>query len=273
MKVIEAGGARIPALGLGTWTLEGATATRMVAASLEAGYRHIDTARMYQNERDVGAGLEAAGVPREEVFLTTKIWPDDFARERFLAAAEDSAERLATVPDLLLLHWPSPAVPVAETIEAAGAAVARGLARHVGVSNFTTRLLAEALEPGVPLACNQIEYHPFLDQTKVIAASRADGLAVMASCPLVRGRCGEAPVLAEIGARLGASPEQVALAWLLAQDGVVAIPRTRNPQRLVENLAAGEIALAAEDIARIDALRATGYRICDFDLAPEWDAA
>ena len=273
MHVVAAHGARIPALGFGTWTLTGDRAQAMVEAAIDAGFRHIDTAQMYGNEVEVGRGLAAAAIARDEVFLTTKIWPDDHGRERFLAAAEESVERLATAPDFLLLHWPAEAVPIARTIEAAGEAIARGLARHVGVSNFTTALLAQALEPGVPLACNQIEYHPFLDQRKVMAACRAAGMAVTAYCPLARGRTGEEPVLQRIAARHGASPEQIALAWLLAQDGVAAIPRTSNPKRLRENLAAADIALSADDIAAIDRLGAANYRICDFEFSPVWDAA
>ena len=273
MHRIEAGGARIPAIGFGTWTLQGETARRMVEAALAAGFRHLDTAQMYGNEVEVGEGLASAGVPRDEVFLTTKIWPDDHAPRALLAAAERSVERLGTVPDLLLLHWPSHDVPVAATVAALGDAMERGLTRHAGVSNFTTALLREALRPGVRLACNQIEYHPFLAQEAVLQASRAAGMAVTAYCPLARGRVAENAVLGEIAARHGATPEQIALAWLVNQDGVAAIPRTSNPKRLAANLEAAAISLDEAEMTRIHALGAERYRICDFDFSPAWDAA
>ncbi len=273
MEIIEANGARIPALGFGTWTLRGKAAEQMVEAALAAGFRHVDTAQSYGNEIEVGRGIQASGVPREEVVLTTKIWPDEHAPEAFLQAAERSVDQLGTVPDLLLLHWPSKTVATAATIEAAARAVERGFARHVGVSNYTTTLLAEALRPGVPLVCNQVEYHPFLDQTKVREATRAAGMALVAYCPLARGRIREEPVAQRIAERHGVTPEQVALAWLLAQDGVGAIPRTSKPTRLAENLAAAEIELTPEEIREIDALNGTQYRIADYDFSPTWDAA
>jgi diketogulonate reductase-like aldo/keto reductase len=273
MHVIEANGARLPALGFGTWTLGGNAARAMVEHALAAGFRHLDTAQMYGNEAEVGAGLAAAGVARDEVFLTTKIWPDDHAPDALLRAAETSCERLGTVPDLLLLHWPSRTVPIADTVEALGTAMAHGFTRHVGVSNFTTRLLREALRPGVRLACNQVEYHPFLAQDAVRTATRAAGMALVAYCPLARGRVGESAVVREIAERHGAAPAQIALAWLVNQDGVAAIPRTANPKRLGANLAATEIRLGADEMAAITALGREGWRICDFDFSPEWDAA
>lgn len=273
MHVIEANGARLPALGFGTWTLTGGQARAMVEHALAAGFRHLDTAQMYGNEADVGRGLAAADVAREEVFLTTKVWPDDHAPAALLRAAQTSCERLATVPDLLLLHWPSKIVPIAETVEALGTIMERGLARHVGVSNFTTRLLREALRPGVRLVCNQVEYHPFLAQDAVLKASRAAGMAVVAYCPLARGRVAESEVIRAIADRHGASPQQTALAWLVNQEGVGAVPRTSNPKRLAANLAAAEISLTPDEMAAIHALGRERYRICDFEFAPEWDAA
>jgi len=273
MHIIEANGARIPALGFGTWTLVGDDARRMVEHALAAGFRHLDTAQMYDNEAEVGAGLAQSGLARDEVFLTTKIWPDNHAPAALLKAAARSVERLATVPDLLLLHWPSFEIPVAQTVEALGDAVAQGLTRHVGVSNFTTALLREALQPGVRLACNQVEYHPFLAQRAVHKVTRAAGMAMVAYCPLARGRVAETRVIRDIAERRGASPQQIALAWLVNQDGVGAIPRTANPARLADNLAAAEIELAADEMAAIGELGREGYRICDFDFAPVWDAA
>lgn len=273
MKIIEANGARIPALGFGTWTLEGDDATAMVEAALAQGFRHIDTAQMYANEAEVGRGLTNASIARDDVFLTTKIWPDQHEPRAFLEAAARSVERLGTVPDLLLLHWPSKEIAPQQTIEAAGRAVEDGLTRHVGLSNFTTALMAQALEPGVPLVCNQVEYHPFLDQTTVLEATRAAGMALTAHCPLARGKVREAQAITSIAERRGASPEQITLAWLLGQDSVAAIPRTSNPARLAPNLEAAEIVLTAAEMAAISALTGTNHRICDFAFAPVWDTA
>ena len=273
MHLIEANGARLPALGFGTWTLTGATARTMVEQALAAGFRHLDTAQMYGNEAEVGAGLDASGVPRDEVFLTTKLWPDDHEPAALLRAAEASCARLGTVPDLLLLHWPSKTVPIADTVEALGTALERGLARHVGLSNFTTRLLREALAPGVRLACNQVEYHPFLAQDAVLKATRAAGMALVAYCPLARGRVAQSRVIRDIADRHGASPERIALAWLVNQPDVGAIPRTSNAKRLATNLAAAEITLGEDEMAAIHALGRERHRICDYDFSPEWDEA
>jgi diketogulonate reductase-like aldo/keto reductase len=273
MHVIEANGARLPALGFGTWTLTGDEARTMVEHALAAGFRHLDTAQMYGNEVEVGRGLAASGVAREDVFLTTKIWPDDHAPAALLRAAATSVERLATVPDLLLLHWPSKTVPIAATVEALDAVVERGLARHVGVSNFTTGLLREALRPGVRLVCNQVEYHPLLAQDAVLKATRAAGMALVAYCPLARGRVAESEAIRAIAERHGASPQQIALAWLVNQEGVAAIPRTADPKRLAANLAAADVCLDDDEMTAIAALGRERYRICDFDFSPEWDAA
>jgi len=272
MHVIEANGARIPALGFGTWTLGGDTAAAMVEQALAAGFRHLDTAQMYGNEAEVGRGLAASGVARDEVFVATKLWPDDHAPKALLTAAQKSVDRLGTVPDLLMLHWPNHEVAIADTVEALGTALTRGLARHVGVSNFTTALLREALRPGVRLACNQVEYHPFLAQAAVLKATRAAGMALTAHCPLARGRVAESELIRDVAERHGASPQQIALAWLLNQDGVAAIPRTANPKRLAANLAAADLVLSPEEMAAIHALGRERYRICDFDFAPAWDA-
>src|SRR5437016_97711 len=186
MQVVEANGARIPLLGLGTWDLRGRTCSRIVEQALRLGYRHIDTAEMYDNEREVGEGLRASGLDRNEVFVVTKVWPSHFAPRELIKAARDSVAqlRLAAV-DLLLLHWPNPRIPLAETLGALCKVKEAGLARHIGVSNFTVALIEEAVAlASEPLVCNQIELHPFLDQSKVRAACRAHGIAVVAYSPI-----------------------------------------------------------------------------------------
>lgn len=274
MHTVNAHGAAIPAIGLGTWTLRGREATRLVAHALQAGYRHIDTAAMYENETEVGAGLRASGVPRDEVFVTTKVWFTDLARDALLRSAEASLARLGLDRvDLLLIHWPSKTVPLAESIAALNEAQGRGLTRHIGVSNFTVPLLEEAMRLSTaPLVCNQIEYHPYLDQSKVIAACRRHGMAVVSYCPLARG--GELftePAVLAAACRHGRSPAQIVLRWHVQQTGVAAIPRSREPRRIEENLAVFDFALDADEMRAISALGGRRLRLCDFEFAPDWD--
>ncbi len=272
--VLEVGGARIPALGFGTWELSGVLCRRMVEVALEVGYRHIDTAQMYGNEREVGEAVRASGLARSELFVTTKIWPDRFRRDPLLRSAEDSVARLGLGPvDLLLLHWPNPAVPLAETIAALNEARARGLARHIGVSNFPTSLLEEALALSEsPLVADQVEYHPFLSQRRLLAFCRARRIALVAYCPLARGRVFGHPLLRRIAARHGKDEGQVALRWLIQQQGVAAIPRSSRADHIRRNFAIWDFALSEEEMRAISALGHPRGRIVDIDgLAPAWD--
>ncbi|MGM0586527.1 MAG: aldo/keto reductase [Pseudomonadota bacterium] len=273
MRSVQAREARIPALGLGTWRLEGRQATEMVSRALAEGWRHIDTARMYGNEAEVGAGIRASDVPRDEVFLTTKIWPDDHAPERLRAAAEDSLRRLGLDHvDLLLLHWPSREVPFEETLPALAGLRAAGLARHVGVSNFTRAQFREAQALcEAPLVTNQVEFHPWLDQSAMLGLLAEYGAALTAYVPLAKGRAAQDATLARIGAAHGVGGPAVALAWCLAK-GAVAIPKTATPARLAENAAALEVTLSAAEIAEIDTLAEPDGRLVDIaGIAPDWD--
>lgn len=273
MIVIEANGARMPALGLGTWELSGSVAVRIVEYALEVGYRHIDTAQMYGNESEVGTAVRASGVAREDLFVTTKIWPDRFRRGDLQRAAEASVERLGFVPDLLLLHWPNPNVPLGETMEALVDARERGLTRHIGVSNFPTALMAEAIRLSpVPLVTNQVEYQPFLSQKRVLAACRAAGMALTAYCPLARGRVFGHPVLERIGARYGKTAGQVALRWLLQQPMVAAVPRSAKPDHVRANFQLFDFSLTSEEMEAIAGLADPHGRVVDIaGLAPAWD--
>src|SRR5882757_336637 len=188
MQVVEANGARIPLLGLGTWDLRGRVCSRIVEQALRLGYRHIDTAEMYDNEGEVGEGLRNSAVSRDNIFVVTKIWPSHFAPRDLDRAARQCLERLKlSEVDLLLLHWPNPRVPLADTIGALCEARKHGLARHIGVSNFTVELIAEATRlTSEPLVCNQVEMHPFLDQSQVLAACGSHGMALVAYSPVAR---------------------------------------------------------------------------------------
>ena len=190
MLYVEANGAKIPAIGLGTWELRGRTCARLVEQALRLGYRHIDTAQVYENEREVGEGLRAAHVRRDDVFVTTKVWTTHFAPNDLERSTKESLTKLRlSEVDLLLLHWPNPHVPLAETLGALAHAKKLGMARHIGVSNFTVALLDEAVATcSEPLVCDQVEYHPYLDQTRVREACARHGMAVVAYSPVAKGR-------------------------------------------------------------------------------------
>lgn len=276
MHDVLANGAAIPALGLGTWTLKGSQCAELVGQALGLGYRHIDTAAMYGNEEAVGDGLRSSGVDREKIFVTTKVWWTDIASGALERSAEQSLKRLGLAcVDLLLIHWPNPAVPLSKSIGALNAAKDAGLTRHIGVSNFPTRLLEEAIAISkAPLVANQVENHPFLDQSKVHAACRAAGMAMVSYCPLHRGGALSGHrVIADAAGRHGKSAAQIVLRWHVQQEGVAAIPRTTKKERLAENAAIFDFALSREEMNAISALSAANERICDYDFSPVWDAA
>jgi 2,5-diketo-D-gluconate reductase B len=274
MNFVEANGARIPAIGLGTWDLRGRVCARIVEQALRLGYRHIDTAEMYDNEREVGDGLRASGVARNEVFITTKVWPSHFAPRELENAAKSSLARLRLAEvDLLLLHWPNPQIPLAETLGALCKVRQMGLVRHIGVSNFTVALVQEAARlSGEPLVCNEIEMHPFLDQSKVIAACRQQGMAVIAYSPIAKGGAKNDAALARIGGTHGKSGAQVSLRWLV-QQGIVVIPRTSRIERLSENSAIFDFALSDVEMAEIGLLARRNGRLVDYAYSgsPKWD--
>jgi len=276
MHNVNANGATIPALGLGTWTLKGDECAQLVADALSTGYRHVDTARMYQNEAAVGAGLRASGVSRDEVFVTTKVWWTDIAPGDLERSAEASLKDLGLDQvDLLLIHWPNPEIPLEASIRALNAARRHGLARHIGVANFPTALLSRAIELSeAPLAVNQVEYHPYLDQRKVLGMCRENGLAMVSYCPLFRGGgLFEEKAVEDAAARHGKTPGQIVLRWHVQQQGVIAIPRTTKKARLAENIDIFDFALSAAEMNAISALTRQNKRLCDGDFAPEWDLA
>jgi diketogulonate reductase-like aldo/keto reductase len=276
MHSVDANGATIPALGLGTWTLKGDECSEMVAHAIEVGYRHLDTAAMYKNEDAVGEGLRRSGIARKDVFVTTKVWWTDLAPADLRASAERSLDLLGLDQvDLLLIHWPNDAIPLGGTIEALNRARQDGLARHIGVSNFTTRHLAEALRLSeAPLVANQVEHHPYLDQSRVYAACRSAGMAMVSYCPLYRGGDLFAEqAITSAAERHGKSPGQIVLRWHVQQDGVVAIPRTTKRERLKENIDIFDFALSETEMTAISNLAGKAPRICDYDFSPQWDAA
>jgi 2,5-diketo-D-gluconate reductase B len=272
MLFVEANGARIPAIGLGTWELSGRTCGRVVEQALRLGYRHIDTAQVYENEREVGNGLRASGVRRDDIFLTTKVWTSHFTPHDLERSVKDSLVRLRLPSvDLLLLHWPNSHVPLAETLGALAHAKRMGLTRHIGVSNFTVALIDEAVALcPEPMVCNQVEYHPYLDQSKVRAACDRHGLALVAYSPIARGRIKLDQTLGEIGRAHRKTPAQICLRWLVQQN-VAAIPRTSRVERLSENIEIFDFELSDDEMTRIAALASPKGRLTDYGFAPKWD--
>jgi 2,5-diketo-D-gluconate reductase B len=269
---LSAHGAEIPAIGFGTSSL--GDCAEVVATALKLGYRHIDTAWKYGTERGVGEGMRASGVRREEIFLTTKVSHEYLHAADFARSVDESLANLRVDHvDLLLVHWPEKNTPLPETMAALARAKRQGLARHVGVANFNIAMLDEAIrlcpEPIVSL---QAECHPYLDQSKLIAACRARGVVLTAYCPLARGRLQGDPVLAEIAARTGKTFAQVALRFLVQQGIVAPIPRSSNAVRIAENLDVFDFALSDGDMARIFALKRPNGRIANpAGRAPAWD--
>jgi diketogulonate reductase-like aldo/keto reductase len=266
-------GAEIPQIGFGTSGL-GDKAGEIVAAALKAGYRHIDTAWKYGTERGVGEGMRASGLRREEIFLTTKVSHEYLRTADFERSTEDSLKTLGVdYVDLLLIHWPNPEIPLPEPVAALAKMKRTGLTRHIGVANFPVALLDEAVRLcPEPLVTDQVEYHPYLDQTKLLAACRRHGIVLTAYCPLGRGRLINDPVIGEIARSRSKTVAQVALRWLVQQDGVVPIPRSSNPTRMAENLDVFGFTLSADEMARIAALKRPNARIADpAGRAPAWD--
>jgi len=272
MRFIEAKGARIPAIGLGTWELRGRTCARLVEQALKLGYRHIDTAQIYENERDVGDGLRASGIRRDDVFVTTKVWTTHFAPNDLERSTRESLARLRlSEVDLLLLHWPNPHVPLAETLGALAHVKKIGLSRHIGISNFTVALIeqATALCPE-PLTCDQVEYHPYLDQTRLLDACAHHGMALVAYSPIAKGRIRNDQTLSRIGQAHGKTAAQVCLRWLVQQN-VSAIPRTSKIERLSENMDIFDFELSDAQMHQIFQMRSPRGRLTDYGFAPKWD--
>ncbi len=270
---ITVDGLTIPLLGFGTWQLEPADARRMVAEALRIGYRHIDTAWIYKNEAAVGDGIRESGVPRDQIWLTTKIWVAHFERDALLAQAEESANSLGFTPDLLLLHWPKVTPSIPDTIAALNEAKDRGLARSIGVSNYPSAQFRQAQAASkARILTNQVEYHPYLSLKTLRATAEELGSSITAWSPLAQGQIADDPVIAEIAAAHGKTPGQVTLRWLIQQD-VIAIPRTVKPERAAENFDIWDFELSAEEMERIHGRARPDGRLGDWiDRDFVWDA-
>ena len=256
MERITTHGLTMPKLGLGTWPMRGAECTEAVLGALGRGYRHIDTAKMYGNEDAVGAALAQTPVPRADIHVTSKVWPDDLAPAAMWRSLESSLADLRTdYVDLFLIHWPRPEMNLPEALATLVRFKEEGLARAIGVSNFNTALLRRAVEEvGAPIACNQVEYHVLLDQSKLLAYARTRQIVVTAYAPLARGALTKHAALQRIAEKHSATLEQVALKWLLDQDGVAAIPKASRAESQQTNLDSLKLTLDGDDRAVIAAL-------------------
>ncbi len=270
---------RIPRLGFGSSRLGDLSDIsdygEVIASALKVGYRHIDTAWKYHTEKAVGEGLRASGVPREEVFITTKVSHEYLRAADFARMVDESLNNLKLdYVDLLMVHWPSPdKVPLAETMNALAKAKREGKTRHVGVANFNIALLDEAMHLcPEPIESLQVEYHPYLDQTKLLAHVRRLGLPITAYCPLGRGKMISDPVVAAIARAKGKSVAQVVLRWHMQQPNVIPIPRSSNPARQAENFNVFDFTLSDDEMTRLHALARPDGRIADpAGRAPDWD--
>jgi diketogulonate reductase-like aldo/keto reductase len=270
-RTVTVQGVEVPKLGYGTWLVEGQDAYDGVRDALELGYRHVDTARAYGNERWVGRALHDSGVPREQLWLTTKVWYQHAEPELLTRVFhEQLADLHVEHVDLLLLHWPAAEVPLRQTLGAMDALRRQGLAAHIGVSNFPSELLREALELA-PIFCDQVEYHPYLPQGPVLHECLEHDLLLTAYSPFAHGHVHGDPVLQQIGARHGKSAGQVALRWLLDQPNVCAIPKASSHERRAENLDVFDFELDEDERATVAALSRRHLRTADPDWAADWD--
>lgn len=264
-------GSAVPALGFGTYQLQGETCRQSVRAALEVGFRHVDTARMYDNEKQVGAGIRDAAIDRGELFLTSKVWRESLAPEQIESEVDASLNDLGTDHlDLALIHWPNPDQPLAESLDALRQLQQAGRLKHFGVSNFPPPLFEQAIGLA-DVFCNQVEYHPLLGQDELLAMAREHDVLLTAYSPLAQGEAIGYPDLEEIAKKHGKSSEQVALRWLLEQDHVAAIPRSSNPEHIASNFDVFDFELDGEDHAVIDALP-KDQRQVDPSFAPDWEA-
>ncbi|MBT3399829.1 MAG: hypothetical protein HOL07_12140 [Rhodospirillaceae bacterium] len=272
MQYVQHKGARVPALGFGTFPMRGAQCTRAVLWALEAGYRHIDTAQLYGNEADVGAALVQSGLSRADIFVTTKCGVYDASPEAVQAELVESLDRLQTdYVDLWMYHWPNRDTPLAETLAALADARTAGLVRQVGVGNFTIPLLHEAVEVhGADLFSNQFENHPLLRQPAVEAATVALGVTVTAHSPLGRGKVPGNHVLEGVGAKYGKSAAQVAIRWQLDKPDTMLVPKSTRREGIAENIDVFDFTLDDADRAAIEGLP-NGQRGSDPPFAPDWD--
>ncbi len=274
MQTVNANGANIPALGFGTFRMPEDDVHRILPQALKLGFRHVDTAQIYKNEAAVGDAIASSGVARGDIFLTTKVWVDQYKHDDFIRSVDESLKKLKTdYVDLLLLHWPKSDVPLAERIGALNEVRNAGKVRNIGISNFNVALMDESVKlSDAPIANNQIEYHPYIDQTKVIEAARKHGISITAYYLMADGKVPNDEVLKEIGSKHNKTAAQIALRWAVQQPDIIALSKTATESRLSENFDIFDFELSDEEMKAIFALAKKDGRIVNpGHLAPEWD--
>jgi diketogulonate reductase-like aldo/keto reductase len=274
MHNVSANGANIPALGFGTFRMPDADVHRILPQALKLGFRHVDTAQIYKNEAAVGEVIANSGIARSDIFLTTKVWVDRVGHQAFIASVDESLQKLKTdYVDLLLLHWPQSEMPLADRIGALNELRGAGKVKNIGISNFSTALMAEAVQlSDAPIVNNQIEYHPYLDQTKVLTEAARTGMSVTAYYLMADGAVPKDEALKDIGSKHGKTAAQVVLRWAVQQKDVIALSKTATESRLPENFEIFDFELSEEEMATIHKLAQPNGRIVSpGHLAPEWD--
>ncbi|MDB5619470.1 aldo/keto reductase [Tardiphaga sp.] len=272
MESLNTRGIALPRLGLGTYRLQGDGCRTAVESAIGLGYRHIDTAEMYGNEAEVGDAIKAAGIKRADLHVTTKVWNENLAPDAIRRSFDTSLAKLKLdFVDLYLVHWPKAGMDLPSIFETLMKLKDDGRVRAIGVANFTVALLKTVVEEiGAPVACDQVEYHVLLDQTPLRKYLSAKSIPLVAYCPLAQGKVADNTVLQGIGAKHNASAAQVALKWLLDQDGVCAIPKAARAQSQQANLDALKLTLDDADRAAIAALP-KNQRLVSPAFAPDWD--
>lgn len=273
MKYITLGKVPVPAIGLGTYKLTGPTAVEVIIAAIGMGYRHIDTAQLYDNEKEVGLAIKNCGVPRDQLFLTTKVWPSNLTEEKFIPSVRESLRKLGTpYVDLLLIHWPHHEMPVEEYTGRLTEAQHLGLAREIGVSNFNIAQLKAAISTGARIVTNQVEFHPWINQTKLYDWMMEHQIPLTAYCPLGQGKLLANKKLIEVAAKYLRSPAQIILRWDMQRENILPIPRSGNPIRLKENISVFDFELAPEEMEMINAWRLENIRVVGAQAGAVWDS-
>lgn len=262
----------VPALGLGTYLLKGNTCIEITKAALEMGYRHIDTAQLYENEAEVGTAIKQSPISRSDIFLTTKVWPTNLSKDKFMPSVDISLKKLQTdYVDLLLIHWPSDELPLDAYLPELVKAQEQGKAKFIGVSNFNTSQIEETLRLGTPIVNNQVEYHPFLNLDKLHNIMQRNNLTLTAYCPIAKGKVNDNAAIVNIGNKYGKSGVQVTLRWMMQLEHVLAIPKTSKVERLKQNMNIFDFELSAEDMQIMNSLKSANARIVGNFFGAVWD--
>lgn len=272
MKYITLGNSKVPAIGLGTYRITGSGAIDIIIQAIESGYRHLDTAQLYDNENEIGQAIRESGIPRSEIFLTTKIWPSNLTEALFLTSVNESLSKLKTdYADLLLIHWPHEHLPVKEYMYRLIEAQKMGLAKNIGVSNFNITQLKEALSTGAGIVTNQVEFHPWINQTKLHSYMTAQQIPLTAYRPLGKTKLLTYKKVDEVAEKYGRSAPQIILRWMMQKEDIIAIPKSSNQLRQKENLNVFDFQLSDEEMEMIDAWKLENIRLVDAQAGAKWD--